>query len=706
MYPWGDHSRQGGKALKLNTAIPPDPAAPISAQSRTRLLGMAFGICALSFALVGLLPGIFYGVMPIHDYIVFHIAFEFLSIVVSFAVFTIGWYGYKQTANRQDLVIGITFLTVGLIDFAHVLSYSGMPAFLSPNSVSKAATYWVAARLVDGIGILIAAFVVADSRRRLPAPGILAAGVTALVAAFVAVVSYYPQALPPMFVPGQGLTPLKIGLEWTVIALYALSVYVFGRRGHGASNIVLLQSALVVGIFSELSFTLYASAFDTYNVLGHLYKVAAYLMIFRAVFVSSLQRPYYQLVKARDQIEQSFSRIGTALASSLDSKQVLQLIAEIASDMLGARSSAVMLTHDGELRIEAQIGMLVTGRAVSPEHTAAGMAMSGYNPVVIDDVSTIPGHDPDCHCQHLEGPPAKSVVSASIISDKHTLGVIQVYSPRSAGFGPREAELLSSFARQAAVAIRNSIAYEREHHIAEMLQLSLLPKVPDIPGMDIAVRYIPAEQVAEVGGDLYDVFALDDGKLALVIGDVSGHGLDAASMMAMTVYTLRGLLLHGMPPGEAFELTNSALARNRFGDMRFVTVFAGVLDTKNRTIQYANAGHMMPVMLREGVCISMEQHSGLPLAIDESAKYQTTEADLSGVNGILLYTDGLTEVRRQGKMFGVEGLTAVCAELLSLPSEGMIDKIVDRARSWSAGVLHDDIACLAVKWERTADSDA
>lgn len=680
---------------ELNAAGPRDPSALVSVRARNRLLALVFVLCALSFALVGVLPGVFYAVIPTHDYLIFHIAFEFMSIVVSFAVFTVGWYGYKQNANKQDLVIGVTFLIVALTDFAHTLSYSGMPAFLSPNSVSKAATYWMAARLIDAVGILAASLVLADSRIRWLTPGYLGIGAIALVTGLVVAVSYHPDALPAMYTEGRGLTPTKIRLEWLAIALYATSIYTFGRRGR-EMNVVLLQVALVVGIFSELSFTLYKSAYDTYNLLGHVYKVVAYYMIFRALFVSSFERPYYHLVQARNRLEQSFTRIGEALASGRELKQVLRLMAELASAMLGTKSVAVMLLEDGKLQVAAATGISAPKGTISAVHTAAAMAISSGKPVVIGNVDIIPGHDSKCHCQHLDGEPTKSVVSAPIISDAEALGVIEVYSPHSRVFGSREADLLATFAGQAAIAIRNSMVYEREHQIAETLQRSLLPNVPSIPGLDIAVRYLPADDIARVGGDLYDVFALEGGKLAVVIGDVSGHGLEAASMMAMTAYTLRGLLLHGMPPGEAFELTNRAFSRG-CPEMRFVTIFAGVIDSNNNTMQYTNAGHMTPLMLREGQCAAVDQQADLPLGIDESARYHTREADLSGVGGILLYTDGLIEARRHGDLYGEERLIEACNEMIGLPSSELIGSLIERSTR-HAGMLHDDVACLVVKW--------
>ena len=677
-----------------------EAGAIITAGSRGRLFALTIVLCALGFAVVEAIPRLHHEVFSTNDYLIFHTVAELLSVIVSFAIFTVGWHGYRQNANRQNLFIGVVFLMVGLIDFLHTLSYNGMPEFLSPNSVSKASTYWIAARLTNSIGLLAAAFILPASRSRWLRPWTVLGAGLGLVAALTIAVSYFPDRLPPMFIPAVGQTAIKKALEWMVIAFSAGAIYVFGRRGKGEHNVILLQMALIMVIFSEFSLTLYTSAFDVFNALGHAYKVAATYLIFRALFLSSFQQPYYELMKARDQIEQSFAKIGLALASSLELNETLELIAQLASDMLRSRYAAVMLIRDGDLRIQAGRGIASDRSVISTERTSAGMALMTRKPVVIADVNAMEDHRADGHCRQLDGPPARSVVSAPIMAGEDVLGVVEVYSPEVDAFGLKEAGLLSSFARQAAVAIRNSIAYEQKYQVAETLQRSLLPAAPTIPGLDIAVRYVPAEDVAKVGGDLYGVFALDDDRLAIIIGDVCGHGLEAASLTAMTLYTIKSLLVHGMPPNEALTNANTTLLRSTEGnrEMRFVTCFVCVLDLRTRRLEYANAGHHMPLIFREGECKLMELQSDLPLLIGESTDYRAGTADLRDAQGLLLYTDGVIEARRQGELFGEDNLCRLCVETMGESANEMLDVVVEETRNW-AGLLQDDVALLAVKWK-------
>lgn len=671
-----------------------------SAWRKSWVFALTVAFCAICFALIDLIPSVFYRVIRPNDYLVFHTAVEFISIIVAFAVFTVGWYGYKQNSNKQDLVIGVVFLMVGLLDFVHTLSYNGMPDFLSPNSVSKASTYWIAARIVNGFGLLAAAFVTADSRRRWLSPGVLAAAGLTVVAALIVIIAYCPRLLPPMYIPGLGQTPLKIYLEWLVIVAYAAAIYIYGARSRErTSNLTLFQLALLVSLFSELSFTLYSSAYDSYNLLGHVWKVIANYLIFRGLFVSSFERPYNELMAAKDQIQQSFARIGDALAGSPELDSTLQLIAELASDILRSRPAAVMLLRDGNLYIQAETGLHEHKADVSIEHASASMAVSSKQPVVIPDITAIGGYRPTSHYRHADDLPVRSIVAAPIMSGEEVLGVVEVYSPKVGDFSRKEAELLSAFARQAAVAIRNSIDYEQKSTVAEALQRSLLPPAPQVPGLDIAVRYIPADDIARVGGDLYDAFLLDNERLALVIGDVCGHGLRAASLTAMTVYMIKGFLIHGMSPGEALQHANLTLHRSATPEQQstFVTVFLSVLNLHTRKLEFASAGHHMPLVFRNGGCELPELHSSLPLVIDAASEYGTYTLDLSDATGLLLYTDGVIEARRRGELFGEDRVSELCVQTMNLPSDEVLDRIVEQTRAWS-GILKDDIALLALKY--------
>src|SRR5215207_517481 len=191
---------------------------------------------------------------------------------------------------------------------------------------------------------------------------------------------------------------------------------------------------------------------------------------------------------------------------------------------------------------------------------------------------------------------------------------------------------------------------EQELRIARLIQQTLLPKsVPELPGYDVAAYYQPAR---EVGGDFYDFLELPEGRLGLVIGDVSGHGIPAALMMANTQSVLRAVAQRGgSKPGRILAEVNEALWAHMPPSM-FVTCFYGLLDPESGSFRYANAGHNLPYCHQDGVAIELRA-TGMPLGLMPAMSYEQKEITLKPGECVLLYSDGLVEAHNpQREMFG------------------------------------------------------
>lgn len=224
-----------------------------------------------------------------------HSCMELLAIVVAALVFSISWHSYRseQAGNLSLLACG--YLAVALLDSAHLLSYHGMPDFITPSSVEKAIDFWLAARLSEALVLLGVAL---RAWRPLTHPQQRYQWLAATlggVALMVYLRLYQPQLFPRMFIEGQGLTPLKIVMEWLVIGLLACAAVGLLRRREQPFDRQGLLLAVGISILSELCFTAYRNSHDIYQLLGHAYKVLACLVVYRVVFVSSIQQPYIQL---------------------------------------------------------------------------------------------------------------------------------------------------------------------------------------------------------------------------------------------------------------------------------------------------------------------------------------------------------------------------------------------------------------------------
>jgi serine phosphatase RsbU (regulator of sigma subunit)/predicted ester cyclase len=201
---------------------------------------------------------------------------------------------------------------------------------------------------------------------------------------------------------------------------------------------------------------------------------------------------------------------------------------------------------------------------------------------------------------------------------------------------------------------------EQELQVARSIQHASLPKeVPTLEGWQINPYCQPAQ---EVGGDFYEFFQLDDGRVGVAVGDVSGKGVPAALVMTGTCAYLGGVAAaSGASPGEALALANEALFA-RIPPNMFVTCFYAILKPESATLRYANAGHDLPYLHRNGDAEELRAR-GMPLGLMPGMSYEEGEVSLAKGNCVLFYSDGLVEAHNlKGEMFGFPRLRALVAE--------------------------------------------
>lgn len=237
--------------------------------------------------------------MDVNPYLTFHMIVETFSIIVSFSIFGVGYYTYNQSQNKYALFLSCAFLAIGLVDIMHMLSFPNMPAFITPNSTNKGILFWISARLISALALIMSVYIYADTAKRWISKKYLLPAVLIISTLIFVLAIFYPLNLPQMFIEGSGLTTSKIFLEWALIVMFACASILYWKRflKTGENFIILILAALIISIFGELSFTLYKSAFDTYNMLGHIYKLMAFIMIYASIFYLTISKPYQKLEK-------------------------------------------------------------------------------------------------------------------------------------------------------------------------------------------------------------------------------------------------------------------------------------------------------------------------------------------------------------------------------------------------------------------------
>src|SRR5262245_18502462 len=240
---------------------------------------------------------------------------------------------------------------------------------------------------------------------------------------------------------------------------------------------------------------------------------------------------------------------------------------------------------------------------------------------------------------------------------------------------------------------------ESELKIARDIQMSMVPKTfppfPNRPEFDLYATLVPAR---EVGGDFYDFFFIDDNHLCFAIGDVSGKGIPAALFMAVTRTLFRTTASKVSGPDKILSLLNLEMCRDNDTCM-FVTVFCAVLDIRTGEVEYSNGGHNLPYLVSHGQTSPLKNTGGMVLGFTEDVTYRAEKIVLRAGDGLLLYTDGVTEeMDERGNQFSEHRLAEFLQQANGSSATELIRGAVDQVRRHSAGAPQsDDITALALK---------
>jgi serine phosphatase RsbU (regulator of sigma subunit) len=298
-----------------------------------------------------------------------------------------------------------------------------------------------------------------------------------------------------------------------------------------------------------------------------------------------------------------------------------------------------------------------------------------------------------------------SAITAPLRAHGRTLGALTLVAAESGQrFSESDLAVAEDLARRAALAIDNARLYEAQHDIAHTLQQSLLPGTLLQPtGMEIAARYRPAGIGAEVGGDFYDVWPVADG-FALAIGDVAGKGPAAAALTALTRHAMRVASRYESSPSRVLQVTNEAILGHD-SPSEFCTAALAFLRPANDgyDLTVSCAGHAPPLVMRArsreiaeaGIC-------GTLLGVDLAAEFHDFTTHLEVGDLLAFWTDGVTERRNSGELFGEQRLTALLEQLFGHPADEVVQAIDEAVVAFAPGLPDDDVAILAARLTTSA----
>ena len=294
-----------------------------------------------------------------------------------------------------------------------------------------------------------------------------------------------------------------------------------------------------------------------------------------------------------------------------------------------------------------------------------------------------------------------SAMTVPLIARGKIFGAMSlVWGESERHYDERDLVFAEELARRAAYAIDNARLYGNERTVVETLQASLRPpELPVIAGLDLASAYRPGGAHGEVAGDFYDVFALKEDSWLAVVGDVCGKGVPAAAVMALARYTLRAAALSRTRPSTILATLNEALLRSSLD--RYCTACVVRLDEPSQRgepfrLTVCAAGHPPPLIVKDGAASYVEARGTLLGIFDEPTLDDVT-LELEPGASLVLYTDGVTEQRRAGELFGDRRLLAVAEDLAGADTARLTRGILEAVSTFRPGPPADDIAILALR---------
>jgi serine phosphatase RsbU (regulator of sigma subunit) len=393
--------------------------------------------------------------------------------------------------------------------------------------------------------------------------------------------------------------------------------------------------------------------------------------------------------------------LAAAIASVEDLDALLYLVTGEAARLLGSEMASLFLLDErgDQLAGRAQVGMddeAVLGMRIDlAQWPEVGEVMRTGRPAVHVQADQLQGPER----LFVERFGIRSYVAVRLGSPGRPLGVLFVnYTRRRHRFSRPELAFLETLTSYLSVTVERARLVSVLREAVTSLQAAVLPaSFPTVPGLDAGALYRSASEVAQVGGDFYDLFALDGGRVAAVIGDVCGKGVAAARHTVRLRYELRTLLEEDRPPGRVLTAFNRRVQEEFVAD-EYATLLLLILDPATGAVSWSSAGHPPPV-LTGPTPRTLAFAGSLPVGLFGDATYHTSRFTLPPGRCLVLYTDGVIEARNPDRQeFGTQGLEAA-APAVAASAAAVAEVVLKQVLSHSGGHLDDDAAVLVLRRE-------
>jgi serine phosphatase RsbU (regulator of sigma subunit) len=397
--------------------------------------------------------------------------------------------------------------------------------------------------------------------------------------------------------------------------------------------------------------------------------------------------------------------VSRAFAQSLSLQTTLEAAAKTIAELVGVDVAVLYMLDERRVTMEVR-ALHVADSALEEPITAVlgrslpltgGIARVFRDGLVLRLTPEAAGADESYHLLAPFLERGSTAVALPVATPKEVLATVSLLSLEpERPIRDETIQAALAIVGQAALAIDNARLYEQQKAFADAMQRSLLPDYePEIEGLHVGAAYAASARL-EIGGDLYDFMVLDDGALAIALGDVTGHGVDAAADMAMVKFTFRSLVRRYPEPG-AFLAAVNEVVLEEVAPAKFVTMVYLKVDPERTELACASAGHPRPRLLRADGRVEPLTVGGLALGIIGEQSYEEIRIPYAPGDAVVLYTDGVIEARRGRELYGTPRLDEFLRRNSGLGARELADAVLEDCRRFAGGPLLDDCAVVVVR---------
>jgi serine phosphatase RsbU (regulator of sigma subunit) len=397
--------------------------------------------------------------------------------------------------------------------------------------------------------------------------------------------------------------------------------------------------------------------------------------------------------------------VSRAFAQSLSLQTTLEAAAKTIAELVGIDVAVLYMPDERQEKLEARALHVARGDLEQPMRAILGRSLPLAGDIarvikaglVLRLTHEMAGEDDSLRLLAPFLERGSTAIVLPVATPKEVLAIVTLISlSPEQPIRDETIEVALAIVGQAALAIDNARLYEQQKAFADAMQRSLLPDYePEIEGLDVGAVYAASARV-EVGGDLYDFLLLEDGALAIALGDVTGHGVDAAADMAMVKFTFRSLARRYPEPGAFLAAVNEVVLEEvELG--KFVTMVYMKVDPARTELACACAGHPRPRLLRADGSVESLPVGGLALGIAGNQTYEEIRIPYAPGDAVVLYTDGVIEARRERELYGTQRLDDFLRRHSQLGARDLADAVLADCREFAGGLLLDDCAVVVVR---------